>query len=76
MTEKLSAFTMYVDKYEKPVGMFFSCRGGGQAARLFGPPAAFYCKFAPAHPPAADAAAVRRGYEKIWRCNKTQWIQF
>ncbi len=38
--------------------------------------AAFYCKSAPAHLPEADAAAVRRGHEKIWRCNKTQWTQF
>ena len=54
----------------------FSVAAGEAGSPPVQPLAAFYCKPAPEEAPAAGAAAVRRGHEKIWRCYKTQWTQF
>ncbi len=50
----------------------FSVAAGEAGSPPVQPLAAFYCKPVPGQAPAAGAAAVRRGHEKTWRCNKTQ----
>ena len=71
MTEKRLAFTMEEDKYEKPVGMFFSCRKGGEAVGLPGPCGLLLRARAGPRSGSGHCGGPPQ-HEKIWRCNKTQ----